>query len=141
MDNKPEERILHLHFGEIATIEANLQNMEEQVVDEGVFRPMDRGFVSIRTMLLKLGSSFLESFDSRNEFDRVVPIPFTEGELWTLRRIVNIGATFKGVPIGEILKKKIFEAIIDIENKRFVGEDFSLEKFMDNSEIPTRDTI
>lgn len=131
MDNsKPRERILHLHFGEIAIIDSNLQNMEELVHDEGVFRPMDRGFTSIKPLLLKISSSYLEAYDTKDEFDKTVPVAFTEGELWVLRSHISIGSVFKGVPIGEELKRKIFEALIDIENERDIGANFSLE-FLD----------
>ena len=133
-DDDFNSRVINLHFGEIVILEANLQNMEEQVAPDNVMlRPIDRGLVSIKSLLLKIGSAYLETFNSRNEFDRPTPVTFTETELWILRRIVPIGATFRGVPLGEDLKRKVYEALIDIRNKNTINEELFFDLIDSNT--------
>ena len=125
MDAPEVTRILNLHFGEIAVLDSNLPYYAEQFKEEGIFGAMDRTFHPVKNLLLKICSAYNESFPNKDELDINIPISFTEEELWTLRQGVNISAVFKGVPVGESLKHKIYEALVDINN--MVDEDVNYD--------------
>ena len=116
---EPEEytTTIGLHFGEIAVLESSLKMYEEQIFPEHVsLTAMERKVAPIKTLLLKLGSAYVETVDNYQEIDRNVEITFTEDELWTLRSGVNIAATFNGVLIGMTLKAKLYTALLEISS-------------------------
>lgn len=115
----PEEgsTTLDLNFGEIAVLESSLKTFEEMSFPDGVsLVPMERRVVSIKTLLLKLGSAYVETVYNHQEIDVAVPVTFTESELWTLRGGVNISASFNGVPIGLALKAKLYSALLEVDS-------------------------
>ena len=116
---EPEEATttLGLHFGEIAVLESSLKMYEEMIFPEHIaLTTMERKVTPIKTLLLKLGSAYVETVDNHQEIDHSVQVTFTESELWTLRGGVNIAATFNGVPIGLTLKAKLYSALIEVSS-------------------------
>ncbi len=130
--NDEASSTIDLHFGEIAVLEANLGMYAEHVPSNSALRPMERSARPIKDLLLKLGSAFVETADNSNEIDIVVPISFTESELWTLRGI-NISAQFKEVPVGLELKKKIYSALLKINTST---SDFDIGDLITNDGSP-----
>lgn len=106
---------LSLHFGDIVVLEASIHNYEETNSLVPV-RPMERSSIVVKELLLKLGSAFLELFHNQYEMDTNVGVVFTEDELWVMRQAVNIGAAYRGVPLGLELKRKIYEGLVAINS-------------------------
>ncbi len=115
--SKEATTTLGLHFGEIAVLESSLKMYEEMIFPEHItLTTMERKVTPIKTLLLKLGSAYVETVDNYQEVDHSVQVTFTESELWTLRGGVNISATFNGVPIGLTLKAKLYSALIEVSS-------------------------
>ena len=122
--------ILNLTLNEILYLDDSLTLIRE----DGDFDPRFSGNRLLAPMaisaappelLLKLGSAFLELFDSGDS----TPVELDEDDLWLLREVTNSGISYNGERIGLSLKKKIYTALHDM----YVSE------VLDEMELPPVD--
>ena len=126
---------LALHFGEIVVLDANL-SFYMTAVDGEDYRQSDHALLSVKDLLLKIGYGYLQLFDSKEYIDETINISFTEKELWIMRQVVTINSTWKGTPIGDELRRKIFQALLTIDDGQISNHDsWSIE---DITDVPKR---
>ena len=67
-----------------------------------------------RTLILKVGSCLISS-------ERNFPLDLEEEELWFLREKVSLFAQLEGRNVGLTLKRKVYQALLELDTIRQVG--------------------
>ncbi len=84
--------------------------------------------VDIRTLLLKIGSVFLEVTLTSWDYQRTVPLAITEGEAWLFRSKVTTGDKTAGDSLfGVKLLRKIYAVLLEFDAAE-IGPDASNEE-------------
>jgi hypothetical protein len=108
---------ISLNFGEVIALDASIGPYEDYGQKDSIKLP-ERTLQSTKHTILKIGSAYLETYNSKEEMDKEVVIAFDDEELLMLRNNVATTVVYNGIPVGIQLKRKLYEALLKVENSK-----------------------